>query len=304
MPPQAIEICQHIYNENTTLFTPDGRVQLKKQEYEVRLELFEGPLDLLLYLVNKAEIQIADIQVSVIAKQYLEYLDVIRELNIDIASEYLHMAATLIRLKARELLPQSEQEPLEQDEEGIYNREQLIAQLLEYKKFKEAAHSLKVFESEQFGAFTRGVTEQIETADESGEVFIGDVGVFDLISAFRKVLERAATEEGFKHVVAIDNVKIDDRIEHIIGMLTEREELPFAELFTGDTRKIVLVVTFMALLELVKMQEITFRQEQQFGQIFVVKRHTREPLPAAAEAQTSKPEALDEESTGEDKEIR
>jgi segregation and condensation protein A len=105
------------------------------QEYEVQLELFEGPLDLLLYLVNKSEVSIVDISVSEIVTQYLQYLDMIRDLNIDVASEYLHMAATLIRLKARELLPQQEGEEL-LEEDGIYNRDQLIQQLLEYKKFR------------------------------------------------------------------------------------------------------------------------------------------------------------------------
>ena len=245
---------------------------VKQQEYEVQLELFEGPLDLLLYLVHKSEVSIIDISVSQIVKQYLAYLDVIRELNIDVASEYLHMAATLIRLKARELLPPQENEDLG-DEDGIYNREQLVQQLLEYKKFKEAAGTLKIFETEQFGSFLRGKAEVIENVTSEDDVDLGNLSIFDILSAFRRILERAEEHpKDYSHIVAVDNVKIDDKIEHILSKLSDCDEVRFDDLFEGDYRKIVLVVTFMAILELVKMQEIQFRQEENFGTIFVLRK--------------------------------
>lgn len=241
-----------------------------KQEYEVHLNLFEGPLDLLLYLVNRAEVNIADIRVSQITAQYLEYIDLMRGLNIDIASEYLHMAATLVRIKARELLPDSDQEDAGELEEGIYNREQLIAQLLEYKKYKEAAGTLKVFESEQFGAHARGKPEEIESVEETEEVSLGNVSIFDILTAFRRVLERASTEAQYNHVVQADNCRIDDQIELILSTISDSEgEVRFEDLFGEDRRRIVLVVTFMAILELVKMRQILFRQEDSFGTIFV-----------------------------------
>jgi segregation and condensation protein A len=251
-----------------------------KQEYLVKLSLFEGPLDLLLYLVNRAEVDITQIQVSQIAQQYLEYLDLMRELNIDIAAEYLYMASTLIRLKARELLPPSEQEPLEA-EDGIYNREQLIAQLLEYKKYKEAAHSLRHFEAEQIGCFTRGGTEPIEIPASNDGLIAGAVTVFDLISAFKRVLDRAAQDGTGQQTIAVDMVRIDDRIEHVLLVLENDREIHFEDLFRDDMRRIVLVVTFMAILELIKMQEIQFRQEAQFGAIFMKRRSEkdREALP-------------------------
>lgn len=254
-----------------------------KQEYLVKLSLFEGPLDLLLYLVNRAEVDITQIQVSQIAQQYLEYLDLMRELNIDIAAEYLYMASTLIRLKARELLPPSEQEPLE-GEEGIYNREQLIAQLLEYKKFKEAAHSLRHFEAEQIGCFTRGNTEPVTplSAPDDGLV-AGSVTVFDLITAFKRVVDRANADGTVQQVIGHDTVRIDDRIEHVLGQLDSEREIPFEDLFADDVRRLVLVVTFMAILELIKMQEIHFRQETQFGRIFV-KRRVEKDADLAADA--------------------
>ena len=247
-----------------------------KQEYTVKLSLFEGPLDLLLYLVNKAEVDIVQIQVAVIAEQYIAYLDLMRELNINVAVEYLYMASTLIRLKARELLPPAEGEVIE-EEDGIYNKQQLIAQLIEYKKYKEAAASLRHFEAEQAGCFTRGISERtrIEPVIDN-ECCIGTITVFDLLSSFKGILERAATEGERFHIINADNIKIDDRIEHIIGTLEHDDEVRFEDLFVGDSRKIVLVVTFMAILELIKMGQIYFRQEERFGAIFVKRRMKQE----------------------------
>jgi segregation and condensation protein A len=249
-----------------------------RQYYEVRLDQFEGPLDLLLYLVQRDEVDIALISVARITEQYLQYLDMMRELNINVAAEYLHMASTLVRLKAHELLPQSEREEIP-EEEGIYSREQLIQQLLEYKKFKEAAFSLRQFESSQIGSFSRGVPEQIETVADNLEQTIGNISVFDLIAAFQRVLEQARPDEP-GHVVQVDpKTRLDDRIEHVLGMVIERREVKFEELFADDRRRIVIVVTFMAILELIKMQEIVFRQEQNFSAIFVARRpaETRDP---------------------------
>ncbi|MDR3013160.1 MAG: segregation/condensation protein A [Chitinispirillales bacterium] len=246
-----------------------------KQEYEVQLDLFEGPLDLLLYLVNKAEVNIVDIKVAEIAVQYLAYLDVMRDLNIDIAGEYLNMAATLVRLKARELLPDSAPEDLGEGDGGIYDRDQLIAALVEYKKFKEAADALKNYEARQFGSYGRGMVETFEeiTAPTLGneEITVGDVSIFDLVSAFKSILERAV-EEKPDHVVEVENCRIDDRIEYIFTILSDLghgREARFVDLFADNRKKIVLVVTFMAILELAKMGRIRFRQETAFGEIFV-----------------------------------
>lgn len=240
-------------------------------EYKVKLDLFEGPLDLLLYLVQKSEVDIVDISVAEISKQYLEYLDIMRDLNINIASEYLSMAATLVRLKAQEILPDTEAEVLE-DEEGIYNRELLIEKLLEYKTYKEAAGSLRKHEAEQYGSFTRGKHEDVEvTLDD--EAYVGNVSMFDLITAFRRVLQKAhdAGDEPVQ-VVERENIRLDDRLEHVLGYLEDKCEIPFEDLFKDDFRKLVLIVTFMAILELVKMRKITFRQESDLGKLFVKRR--------------------------------
>ncbi|MDR0308170.1 MAG: segregation/condensation protein A [Chitinispirillales bacterium] len=246
---------------------------MNKQEYEVHLDLFEGPLDLLLYLVEKSEVSIIDIKVSEIASQYLACIDIMRELNIDVAGEYLKMATILVRLKARELLPDSlpEDDEFSQGEEGSYNREQLIAQLLEYKKYKEAANKLKAFESEQFGTCTRGKAEDVENeSQKNDEVILGDISIFDLMSAFRKILERVPLQSDPSHIVEVDSCRIDDHIEHILSTITDRGgEVHFEEFFRNDNRRIVFVVTFMAILELVKMGQISFRQHETFGAIFV-----------------------------------
>lgn len=264
---------------------------IRNREYEVKLDLFEGPLDLLLYLVTKEEVNVVDISVSKVTTQYLSYLDLMRDLNIDVAADYLHMAATLTYLKARELLPHSDAEPPPEAEEGIYNREQLIQQLLEYQKFKQAAGALKNFEAEQLGLFKRGTAEKIADTDTVDGVDLGSLSVFDLLSAFKRVLEMAKTEDEYRHVVNMDNIKIDDRIERVLSALTDRTEVRFEDLFTDDLRKIVIVVTFMAILELVKMQEITFRQEECFGSIMVMRnmhRHSiteETPVPATDKEQ-------------------
>jgi segregation and condensation protein A len=257
-----------------------------KHEYEVKLDVFEGPLDLLLYLVQRDEVDIAQISVARVTEQYLSYLELMRELNINVAAEYLHMASVLVRLKAHEILPSAE--PVELGEEdGIYSRDQLIQQLLEYKKYKEAARSLRQFEAAQAGTFPRGAADEVEGDAAPPEPSLAGVSVFDHLAAFRRVLEQAAGEEP-GHVVAVDTARLDDRLEHVLAMVREKDEVRFEDLFIDDHRRIVLVVTFMALLELIKMQEIVLRQEENFGAIFVARRspETREPEEGAAEAGT------------------
>lgn len=245
----------------------------RSDEYNVKLDLFEGPLDLLLYVVNKSEVDIVNISVAAVTKQYLNYLDIMRDLNINIASEYLSMAATLIRLKAHEILPPEEDEQLGDEEDVIINRAQLIEKLLEYKKYKEAAGSLQDYESENIGTFKRGKKEDVEVL-ASTEEEIASVSMFDLMTAFQRVMERLAESDDVlaRHVIQSENVRLDDRLEHVLGLVTDGGEILFDDLFRDDTRKVVLVVTFMAILELVKMKQIIFRQEELLGNIYVKKR--------------------------------
>jgi segregation and condensation protein A len=266
---------------------------MRQQEYEVKLDIFEGPLDLLLYLVTRAEVNITELPLAEITTQYLAYLELLREVNINVAAEYLRMAATLTYLKARELLPPVEGEEPPPGDEGIYNREELIRQLLEYQKFKQAAGVLKNFETEQIHVFKRGAAETIETLPEGcGSVDLGSLSLFDLLSAFQQVLTRAKTDEDQRHVVQLDTVKIDDRIEHVMAMVVEGGEVSFDSLFSDDLRKIVMVVTFMAILELVRMQEIVFRQVERFGVIMVSRRQGPKEAASALDSPALKGERL------------
>jgi segregation and condensation protein A len=233
--------------------------------YEVNLDLFKGPLDLLLYLVRKAEIDIKDIEVCRITDQYLEHLELMKALDLDVAGEFIVMAAILMRLKARELLPQEEREALEQEEDFI-DREKLIAQLQEHERFKQAAAGLRRREEENFGAFYRAAREPVVyTADD----YLGrqDVEIYDLMLAFKKIVDEAKKSPSY--FMAADNVTIDDRIERVVSVVTEKKRVPFAELFADDQRKIVIVVTFMAILELSKMGIIAFTQETHLDEITV-----------------------------------
>lgn len=240
--------------------------------YEVELELFKGPLDLLLYLVRKEEINIRDIEISKITDQYLAYLEVMKELNLDVAGEFLVMAAVLMRLKARELLPQSERERLEDDPDFI-DREKLIKQIEEYERFKKIAEMLRDREDENFGVFYRAKPEVIEQTTDD---FLAqkDVEIYDLILAFKRLMETAKNETVY--YMSADQVTIDDRIEHVLGLIGESKTLPFSRLFEDDRRKLVMVVTFMAILELIKMGHITFKQDDFLGEIMIYEKEQRE----------------------------
>jgi len=237
--------------------------------YEVQLDLFKGPLDLLLYLVKKEEISIRDIEISKITDQYIQYLEVMKTLNLEIAGEFIVMAAVLLRIKAQELLPVSEREKLAEGDDYI-DREKLIAQMEEYARFKKIAGSLRGMEEENLGTFYRTQAEKIPfTADDFLEQ--KEVQIYDLIMVFKRVLESATKEP--QYYLEADNVTIDDRIDHVLSLVQEQKQLGFTDLFRDDQRKIVLVVTFMAVLELIKMGYIGLRQEEFLGDIVVYEKN-------------------------------
>ena len=242
--------------------------QLIESEYEVKLGVFEGPLDLLLYLVQKNELDPRQIQISVITDQYLAYMDTIKDMNLSNAGEFLVMAARLMRLKARELLPAEQKDELE-DMEYELDRQALIQQMLEYQKFKEAARVLRNHESRHFGAYGRGKPEtgEKEGGEEEPEE---EAGVFDLLSAFRNVV--LAKPKLPVHEVEIDDVTIEDRMQEVEITLNERGRSLFEDLFANDTRTISLVVTFMSILELAKLDRIVFRQSHALGPIWVYRK--------------------------------
>jgi segregation and condensation protein A len=234
-------------------------------EYKVRLEIFEGPLDLLLYLIKRDEIDIYDISLERITQQYLEYLQAFRELNIEVAGEFIVMAANLIYLKSRSLLPVDLQPPEEEAEEDD-PRWELIRQLIEYKKFKEAAAQLQTRALEQERIFPRrgdGVVPEV------APLHLGEVGIFQLIHAFQTVLNRLEAREDLREIFG-ENFTVSDKIERILQAMANGKPVKFSELFARMASRVEVVVTFLALLELIRLKQVRAVQPDEFAEIEIV----------------------------------
>lgn len=237
-------------------------------EYKVNLEVFEGPLDLLLYLIKKEEIAIYDISIERITKQYLAYIEAFEELNIAVAGEFVVMAANLLYIKSRTLLPQDQQMP-EEDVEEDDPRWELIRQLIEYKKFKEAALHLRNQEELQAALFPRPEALVNSLAEPSqNPLLLKEVGIFDLINAFQKALTRLSSKETTTEIFE-ERFTVADRMQHLLRLFAQNIPITFEELFSSSSTRTELVVTFLALLELIRMKQLVARQEEQFGQIWM-----------------------------------
>lgn len=237
--------------------------------YSIKLPVFEGPLDLLLHLIGEDKIDIYDIPIAQITHRYLEYLGLMKELNLEIAGDFLVMAATLIQIKSRMLLPADEIAP---DEEPVDPRLELVNRLLEYQAFKAVSIALKEMGENWSDAISR-VPENEDSGAEEVELSLFDLSLFDLMQAFKKILEKAPPE-----LVSIskETLTVKDRISKIIQMLEEKETIKFEELFGDSSSRSVLIVTFVALLELLKLGLARVYQEQKFGQIWVLRAHPSE----------------------------
>jgi len=233
--------------------------------YKVQLPVFEGPLDLLLYLVKKDEINIYDIPISKIAEEYLEYLEVMKMLDLEIAGEFIVMAATLIHIKSKMLLPADGSE--EEEAEEIDPREELVKKLLEYKKFKEAAGELKTLQIKQNDAFTRLPAAEKPRFEEDDTYF--EASLFDLITAFSKVLKDVPRD--IFHQIAGDEFTIGEKIHRILHLLVEKPVVYFSEFFKNAKNRAEIITIFLALLELVKLKELVVKQASPFGEIEVVR---------------------------------
>jgi len=231
---------------------------------KVRLETFEGPLDLLLYLIKKNEIDIYDIPISVITQQYLEYLEMMKNLNLDVAGEFLLMAATLLHIKSKMLLPAMEEEEGEKEEEDP--RAELVRRLLEYQRFKEAAQQLVKGPLLDREVFVRSFFGESLAGKEEEEVS-GEVTLFDLLEVMKKVLEGLPAED-FQEI-SVEQLNIKDKILQIMERLWESESLAFTELYTASTSRREIIVTFLALLELLRLRMIRVYQGETFGTIRV-----------------------------------
>ena len=239
-----------------------------ESDYKVQLEVFEGPLDLLLYLVKKDEVDIYDIAIERITTQYLAYLEAFEVLQIELAGEFLVMAANLLYIKSRTLLPKDQQMPDEEAEEDD-PRWELIRQLIEYRKFKEAANHLRDQEELQSALFPRAVSLDPAHAPVIDEnMLIGDVGIFDLINAFQRALKRLPVEQK-QGEIHEETFTVTDRINHLMRMVERGVSMKFEELFGEASSRSELVVTFLAILELIRMKQFRVRQEEQFGEIWL-----------------------------------
>ena len=232
-------------------------------DYKVKLEVFEGPLDLLLFLIKRDEIDIYDISIERITRQYLEYLQAFKELNIDVAGEFLVMAANLIYMKSRSLLPVDQRPPDEEAEEDD-PRWELIRQLIEYKKFKEAAADLHARELDQQRRFARSPNGNAEAL--MAPLRLGEVGIFQLINAFQKVIKRIEAREDLREIFD-DQFTVSDKIELILRRVGNGGQLRFSELFENVSSRVEVVVTFLALLELIRLKQIRAIQPEPLGEI-------------------------------------
>ena len=239
--------------------------------YKVKLEIFEGPLDLLLYLIKKDELSIYDIPITRITEQYLEYLALIEELDLDVAGEFIVMAATLMHIKSKTLLPPNP-EGIELDEADP--RAELVKRLLAYKAFKEAAERLRGMEFERSKIFTRtGVEPDVDESDLS----LVDVSLFELLNAFAKVLRGLVPDAS--HEIVKDEFTVAEKVHQIFHLLAKRTIVHFSELFRDAKNKIEIITTFLALLELVRLREVRIRQDTHFGDIEISRNlKTMEPV--------------------------
>jgi len=230
--------------------------------YKIKLEIFEGPLDLLLYLVKKDHLNIYDIPIAKITEQYLEYLNLMQLLDLNIAGEFLVVAATLMQIKSKMLLPAEESVGAEEEQEDP--RQELVKRLLEYEKFKEIAETLRQRETNQREVFKRPKTGIDKEALSEKEVYF-EASIFDLINAFSQAL-KDVPKEVFYEVIK-DEFTIDEKIHEILHLLLVSASVRLSALFNKAKNKMEIIVIFLAILELIRMKEVICRQRELFREI-------------------------------------
>ncbi len=235
--------------------------------YRIKLTDFEGPLDLLLFFIKRDELDIYDIPIAKITKDFLEYLQYLQELDLDIAGEFIVTAAELMQIKVQMLLPRMNGE----GEEELDPRAELVRRLLDYKRYKEMAGELQRMSEEQSKVSYRKIFSYDPkiAEDPNEENLLRDVTLFDLIAAFKYVVDRMPR----KHVHEINklNVTLEDQIEYILNYFKSKTESTFLQMVESMAEKIRIVVTFIALLELIKQKQIGVRQVDPYGEMIIVK---------------------------------
>jgi segregation and condensation protein A len=254
---------------------PEGMESVLPEDApRITLPLFEGPLDLLLYLIKRDRIDIHDIQVAAITHQYMEYLELMQSLNLDVAGEFMVMAATLIHIKSKMLVPVEPTEA-EGDEEYVDPREELVQRLLEFQRYKEAAGILHQQAQIRAATWTRP-DAVLPRFDDAGEEML-EAGLYDLIAAFKELLDRRKAL--LAHEVETEGPPVEERMDELLAMIREGESLEFLELFASLGTKAEMIVTFLALLELIRLKRVRVYQRGMFGSIRVFR-----PIGPQAEA--------------------
>ena len=258
-------------------------------DYKVKFEVFEGPLDLLLYLIKKEEVDIYEVNLTRLATQFIEYIDTMRLLDLEVAGEFLVMAATLMYIKSRELLPVDQQVQVEGEDDGEDPRWELIRQLVEYKKFKDAAAQLAELELRQEGVFPRAPVKLQFEAEHSSR---GEASIFDLLNAVNSVLQRLNQRPDQRDIFE-DKWSVSEKIEQLMRTISERSRLKFSELFADATSRSEVVVTFLALLELIRLKQLLAVQNEAFGEIEICRAPpVTEQAPVPAEQVPTEPSPL------------
>jgi segregation and condensation protein A len=232
-------------------------------EYKVKFEVFEGPLDLLLYLIKKEEVDIYDVNLTQLATQFIEYIELMRLLDLEIAGEFLVMASTLMFIKSRELLPLDKQVQTEAEEDEDDPRWELIRQLVEYKKFKDAAAQLQSLEARQEDVFPRQPPKP-EFHDETPVK--PDVTLFDLLNAVNTILKRVAQQPDSRDIFE-EKWTVSEKIEVVLKTINTVSRMKFSDLFVGVQSRAEVIVTFLALLELIRLKQIVTVQPEPFMEI-------------------------------------
>jgi segregation and condensation protein A len=243
--------------------------------FAIQLDNFTGPLDLLLHLIRKNEMEITDIPIAEITAQYLAVIDTLQTLNLDLAGEFLLMAATLLHIKSRMLLPQVAEDGAEEEDEED-PRAELVRRLLEYQKYKDAAVRLDKLPQLHRDVFARSAPAPEVTEEGEGE--FAAVGLYDLVQALQQLLRERP--EPLVHQVYAETLSVADRINQILGALQGQQSLAFTELFAAESGRQEVIVTFLALLELVKMRLVRLLQSQRFGAIWLSPAVQDEPAAA------------------------
>ncbi len=235
-------------------------------DYSVKINEFEGPLDLLLHLIKESNINIVDIEINEITKQYLDYINKMEELNINVAASYLVMAAELMEIKSKSLLPTTENDENDEEDETI-SKENLINRLLEYEKYKNMVNTFKDMESNRSNIYVKA-PERISNYVDSVITNNGDTNIDDLVDAFKKFLERVDREKPITTKITNKEYSVKDRKKGIRNILKEKKHVLFTELFEERTTGYI-IVTFLSILEMVKDHEVIIKQDINFKDITI-----------------------------------